>query len=171
MLESIDTVFTNEIQVDAKSLLIERGVISNKMFLIKKGCVRIWYKDNGKEITTQLFMEGHIVASIESFLYNEPSVFNAETLETCQLAYITKNELDNYLSNNVILKESFYPILLHRVLNHSRKLLFLIRNKPEERYRALIEEYPDIINRIPHHYIASYLGMTTVSLSRIRGRK
>ncbi len=171
MLPPIENVFVNEINVDQKSPIIIQGEISDKMYLIKKGCVRVWYKQKGKEMTTQLLMEGTILGSMESFLYNEPSPLNADSIEPTQLAYITKDQLDHHLSNNISMRDSFYQVLLHRVLKHTRKLVFLIKSKPEERYHSLVAEFPDIMHRVPHHYIASYLGITTVSLSRIRGRK
>ena len=55
------------IEVPAKTILLKEGEISKKMFLIEKGCIRVWYNNNGKDITSQFFFENEMVSSIESF--------------------------------------------------------------------------------------------------------
>ena len=171
MTNFIDAHFKNEIQVGAKMPLLKEGEISQKMFLIKKGCVRVWFNNNGKDITTQFFFEGQMATSLESFIYNESSLFTIETIEVCEIAIINKNDFEKLIENDPAFKNWFYQTALMKVIAHSKRLLSFIKNKPHDRYLELINQQPDIIKRVPQHFIASYLGITPVSLSRIRNRK
>ncbi|HRV32669.1 MAG TPA: Crp/Fnr family transcriptional regulator, partial [Candidatus Paceibacterota bacterium] len=65
----------------------------------------------------------------------------------------------------------FYNYLFKRFINYAELFLSRIKDSPKERYEDLVKNYPDIIKRVPQHYIASYLGITPVSLSRIRNKK
>jgi CRP-like cAMP-binding protein len=70
-----------QMQVPAKTVLLKEGEISKKLFLIEKGCIRVWFNNNGKNITFQFFFENNVVASIESFRKKIPSPVSIETLE------------------------------------------------------------------------------------------
>ena len=141
------------------------------MFIIKKGIVRVWFNSNGKDLTTQFFLEGESASSLESFLYNEPSPFNIETIEYCEMEVLNKKDFNLLMSNDSAFKDWFYDTAIEKLLYHSKRLLSFIKNKPQDRYRELQELQPELLNRISQHYLASYLGVTTVSLSRIRNRK
>lgn len=160
-----------QITVDAKTLLLREGEIAQKMFFIKKGCVRVWFNNNGKDMTTQFFFEGEAAASLESFLHNEPSLFSIETLEACEISVLAKKDFEKLLAEDETFKIWFYQTAVSKLLMHSKRLLSFIKNKPQERYQQLMQSQPQLLQRVPQRYIASYLGVTTVSLSRIRNRK
>ena len=69
------------------------------------------------------------------------------------------------------LKDDFLEIIMQRLENYSKLFLSRIKDNPQKRYDELLKDNPQIIQRVPQHYIASYLGVTAVSLSRIRNRK
>jgi CRP-like cAMP-binding protein len=171
MTKFIEEHLLREIRVVAKTPLLKEGETAQKMFFIKKGSVRVWFNNNGKDITTQFFFEGDMATSLESFIYGEPSPFTIETMEDCQLAVFNKNEFDKLLAKEQAFKDWFYQTALQKLFSHSKRLLSFIKNKPHARYRELIEQQPHILRRVPQHCIASYLGITSVSLSRIRNRK
>ena len=75
------------------------------------------------------------------------------------------------LSTYPELKDKFQSFIFQRFSNYARLFLSRIKDTPQERYEDLVKNQPNIIKRIPQHYIASYLGITPVSLSRIRNRK
>ncbi|HEY9008333.1 MAG TPA: cyclic nucleotide-binding domain-containing protein [Ohtaekwangia sp.] len=64
--------------ITAKTTLLREGQISKNVYIIEKGCLRIWFNNNGKDVTFQFFLEGESVSSIESFWTNQPSLFNIE---------------------------------------------------------------------------------------------
>lgn len=158
-------------EVPSKTILLQEGQISKTMFFIEKGCLRTWVNNDGKAITTQFFFEGDSVSSIESFRTNLPSLYSIESIEPCILQTISQQDFQNILENLPEIKEEMQEHLFKRLLQSQKTFYSYLKNNPQQRYKELIEEYPHIIQRIPQHYIASYLGITSVSLSRIRNRR
>ncbi len=158
-------------EVPAKTMLLHEGQISRTMFFIEKGCLRTWINCDGKEITTQFFFEGDSVSSIESFRTNQPSLYSIESLESCILHTISQKEFQTVLKSSPELKKKLEDHLFRRLFQSQQLLYSFLKNNPQKRYEELIENYPHIVQRVPQHYIASYLGITSVSLSRIRNRQ
>ncbi|OCB77427.1 hypothetical protein LPBF_05200 [Flavobacterium crassostreae] len=157
-------------KIGARKIILKEGDVSKKLYFINKGCVRLWTYNNGAEITIQFFFENDLVCSIESFLKNKPSVFYLETIEDCDLIVIKKSNWKIVLKENPQYKEMSFEFVTQRMFNYFNHFLSYIQDNPEERYRKLLKDKPHIIQRVPLQYIATYLGITTVSLSRIRAR-
>jgi CRP-like cAMP-binding protein len=151
--------------------LLKDGSISKKAYFIEKGCIRTWFNNNGKDITFQFFFENEGVSSIESFSKGVPGVFNIETIEPCVLRWIHKNEFDKILAESPEIKASIMEINLERQFAYMHQFLSFLKDTPPQRYANLLKEKPHILQRVPLQYIASYLGITPVSLSRIRSKK
>jgi len=160
-----------EIKVPAKTILLKEGEVSRKAYYITKGCLRLWFNNNGKDVTFQFFFENEGVSSMESFRLQEPSLFNIETIEPCTLLVLTKKSYELLIDDVPAYKEFLHEVLYRRLAHYSKLFLSRIKNSPQERYKELLKDYPHIIQRVPQHYIASYLGITAVSLSRIRNKK
>lgn len=158
-------------QIPAKTILLEEGEVSKKMFFIEKGSLRTWVNNNGKDITTQFFFEGDSVSSIESFMANKPSLYTIETIEPCIIQTITQKDFHETLKNSPELRDNMVEHLFMRLLKSQQIFFSYLKNTPQQRYEELLVLHPEIIQRIPQHYIASYLGITSVSLSRIRNRR
>lgn len=158
-------------KVPARKVLLREGNISRKMYFIEKGCLRTWVNNDGKEITTQFFFEGDSVSSIESFRTNQPSLYSIETIESCQLLTISQKEFQMVIDESPEIKKQFEEHLFKRLFQAQQLFFSYLKNTPQQRYEDLITEYPHIVQRVPQHYIASYLGITSVSLSRIRNRR
>ncbi|SCY42317.1 cAMP-binding domain of CRP or a regulatory subunit of cAMP-dependent protein kinases [Flavobacterium anhuiense] len=165
--------YFSRLEVTAKTTLLEEGEVSKKLYIIEKGCIRVWFNNNGKDLTTQFFFENQSVASIESFMKKLPSPTNIETIEPSILWWIHKNDLDKILEEIKEipeLRDSLINMLFERTFNYMKYFVSFIKNSPVERYTNLIKERPQIIMRVPQHYIASYLGITTVHLSRLKSK-
>lgn len=160
-----------EREIPAKTVLLNEGKISERIHFIKKGCLRMWFNKDGKDITMQFFFEGQAVASIDSFFSAEPSLFSIESIEPCTIISFSKANFEELLLIYPELKEGFQEMMFQRFKNYARLFLSRIKDTPKERYEDLIINHPEIIKRVPQHYIASYLGITPISLSRIRNRK
>jgi CRP-like cAMP-binding protein len=160
-----------EREIPSKTVLLQAGEISHYIHIIKTGCLRQWFNKDGKEITVQFFFEGQPVASIDSFLNNQPSLLTIESIEPSRIISISKETFDKLHKLYPELKDKFYEFLFQRFRNYALLFLSRIKDSPQERYNDLLKNNPDIIKRIPQHYIASYLGITPISLSRIRNRK
>jgi CRP-like cAMP-binding protein len=158
-------------EIAAKTILLREGEISHNIYFIRKGCLRVWFNNDGKDISFQFFFEGQAVSSFESFFSQQPSLFSLESLEACSLIVVSRNDFDRILHLVPELKNGFIAILTQRLSNYAGLFLSRIKDNPQKRYQELIKNYPEIIRRVPQHYIASYLGITPISLSRIRNKK
>jgi CRP-like cAMP-binding protein len=160
-----------ESEIPPKTVLLHEGEIANQFHFIKKGCLRMWFNKEGKDITLQFFFEGQGVASIDSLISSQPSMFTIESIESTVLLSISKGHFEQLQQFYPEVKEGFHEMLFQRFRNYAQLFLSRIKDSPQERYEDLIKNHPEIIKRVPQHYIASYLGITPISLSRIRNRK
>jgi CRP-like cAMP-binding protein len=165
--------YYQRIEVPAKTILLKEGEVSKKAFLIEKGCIRLWFNNNGKDVTFQFFFENEAVSGAESFRKNIPSFFTMETIEHSVLHWIHKKDLDKIMGDIrqiPEMKDNMLDIAFERQYHYMKHFLSFIRDTPEQRYLNLLKEKPHIVQRVPQQYIATYLGITPVSLSRIRSR-
>lgn len=161
------------IEVPARTVLLTEGDISKRSFIIEKGCLRVWFNNNGKDTTFQFFFENEGLASLESFRKNIPGMFTIETIEACVIQVLDKKDFENIMGE--LGKEPEFlnlmiDVIYERQLHYMHEFLSFIRDTPQQRYLNLIQQKPQIIQRVPQHYIASYLGITTVHLSRIKSK-
>lgn len=166
------TLFT-PMEVPSKTILLNEGETAKKLFLIEKGCARVWFNNNGKDVTIQFFLENGMVSSLESFKKNLPSLVSIETIEPSKIWWIHKKDLDKIMEEIKIdepLQELFIDTIFSRTFDYMKHFISSIKDTPQERYLNLLKDRPEIIKRIPQHYIASYLGITTVHLSRIKSK-
>lgn len=160
-----------EKEIASKTVLLKEGEISNNLYFIKKGCLREWFNKDGKDITFQFFFEREPVASIDSFIHHKPSLFTIESIEPSIILSIRKADFDELITLYPEFKTVFHNFILTRFGVYGQLFLSRIKDSPQERYEELMKNQPEILKRIPQHYIASYLGVTPISLSRIRNRK
>jgi CRP-like cAMP-binding protein len=157
-------------QVPSKTVLLEEGTIARKLYRIIKGAARVWFNHDGKEISFQFFFEGDVVSSIESFRKAVPSTFSIETIEACELHWIYKADLDFVIQDDIFLRRRMMDWTVDRQAEFIKHLFSFLKDTPQQRYANLLSKKPEIVQRIPLQYIASYLGITAVSLSRIRNK-
>lgn len=152
------------------TVIIQEGHVSTKFYFLKKGIIRGWTNNNEKEITFQFLFENHLFCATESFFYHTPCTYSMEAIENSILLSIDKKEMDLLQKDHRFL-QLFNRYLVSRLSSYQHLLISRIQDKPQERYKKLQKENPKMLLRIPQHYIASYLGITSVSLSRIRNRR
>lgn len=161
------------IEVPAKTILLSEGEVARNMFVIEKGSIRVWFNHNGKDISYQFFFELETVGSLESFYKQIPSLVYVETIEPCVLWKIHKVDLDRIIreiEEIPSIREKYIEKIVNRTFDYMHYFFSTIRETPQERYLNLIQERPDIVKRVPQHFIASYLGISTVHLSRIKSK-
>ena len=83
-----------EREITPRTVLLHEGEISNHLYFIKTGCLRLWFNKDGKDITLQFFFEGQVVASIDSFLSNQPSMFTLESVENSSIISISRDSFE-----------------------------------------------------------------------------
>lgn len=160
-----------EKEISSKTILLKAGETAKYVFLIKKGCLRQWFNKDGKDITLQFFFEGQPVSSIDSFMNGQPSLFTIESIEPSTIIAISKDNLEKLKNAVPDLNTYLQDFFFERFRNYSQLFLSRIKDSPKERYDDLVKNQLDLIKRVPQHYIASYLGITPISLSRIRNRR
>lgn len=157
--------------IPSKTMLLEEGKVADRLCFIRKGCLRLFFYNEGKDITFQFFFEGDFVASFDSLYKSTPSLFSLESIEPSEVLFIKKEDFYKKMESNPSLRMLYEETIIERLSFYQHLFLSCIKNTPQQRYEELLKEYPNIIQRVPQHYIASYLGITSVSLSRIRNRR
>ena len=163
--------YFKRIEIPAKTILLREGQVSKKAYFIEKGCMRVWFNNNGKDVTFHFFFEGDRVSSTESFKKNIPSLVSIETIEPCVVWVIDKKNMDKIIDEaieNPLTRNKFIDTLYERTFHYIKHCLSFVRDTPTQRYVNLLKENPQIVQRVPQHYIASYLGISTVHVSRIK---
>jgi CRP-like cAMP-binding protein len=157
----------------AKTVLLKQGKVAQNYYFVEKGCLRVWFDNNGKDTTFQFFFEHEGVTSLESFQKNIPSIFTIETIETTVVQVLSRAvffQMLNELGQDSEFLKALLEISFERQRHYMNEFLSRLRDTPQQRYIALLKERPHIVKRVPQHYIASYLGITGVHLSRIKNK-
>ncbi len=127
------------------------------------------YKE-GEEKTLFFFKEGMIAGSIESYLTQTPSELILEALEDTELLAISGEGLQELYDLSIKFSKAGLLLTQHRLATLMKFFTSFVFDSPEARYQEFQKNHPDLIQRVPQHIIASFLGITPVSLSRIRKR-
>ncbi|WP_440067362.1 Crp/Fnr family transcriptional regulator [Tenacibaculum discolor] len=152
-------------------IVVREGQFSKKVFFIVQGCSRAYYLKDGKDISDWFTFENQFMASIVSFFSNEPSPHYVEFIEDSTVLEFSKDTVDKLSQKHHDFERLISKIVTETMLGLCERLYTIQFNKAEERYKHLLSIYPFITNRIPLTHIASYLGITLETLSRIRNPK
>lgn len=152
-----------------KQFLLEEGEICNHECFVKNGCLRMYnLNDKGQEHIIQFAVEDWWIGDQYSFLTGQPTIYFIDALEDSDVLLIEKNQLE-HLYNKVPKFERFFRIAFQNsYVALQRRLLATLTQTAEEKYLDFINRYADIEQKVPQHQVASYLGITPESLSRIR---
>jgi CRP/FNR family transcriptional regulator, anaerobic regulatory protein len=151
--------------------LIKEGQVNKNVYFVNKGMLRNYLMKDGSDVTTWFFFPEDFITTFESFQLQIPGIETSEALTDCELYYISFEELEN-LNNNSHQWERISRIFITRfAFQQGNRLLLLQTMSAKEKYDCLIKNYPHVIQKIPNKYIASYLGITRETLSRIRAKK
>jgi len=155
-----------------KLYLLQEGDVCKYTTFVEKGILRTYTVDEkGAEHILQFSLEGWWVADLYSFLTGEPSLYNIEALEDCELLLITKPSWDILLQKVPPFERYFRILIQNNLIATQRRLMESMSENAEEKYTKLLNTFPGCIQRVPQHMIASYLGITRETLSRIRSQR
>jgi CRP/FNR family transcriptional regulator, anaerobic regulatory protein len=154
-----------------KHLLLTEGQTARRIYFIQEGFARAYYYDKDKELTTWFMGKGDFMISVYSFFTQQPALENVELLEDCTLLSLSWHQLqalyEDFIEFNIVgrvLTEKYY------MLSEERAIL-LRTMSAAERYHQLITKYPEILQQAKLGQIASYLGISQETLSRVRAAK
>ncbi|WP_207535660.1 Crp/Fnr family transcriptional regulator [Desertivirga arenae] len=169
-LESLFNLATVR-EVSPGEIYIKEGSLHKKLCYLKRGLIRVFtFKENGEEVTLQVYWEDQFFASRHSIFFNQTSPYNYEALENSTLLEVDFDVLMEFLDANPQFAEGRNFFLISMLAQAMDRVDDFILLTPEERYVKLIKEKPDLNNRVLDKYIATILGITPQSLSRIRKR-
>jgi CRP-like cAMP-binding protein len=152
-------------------LLAREGEFCNHAYLIRKGIIRTYVlTESGEERTIRFAKEKDFTSCGASFLHDKPSTEYLEALEDCSVIAFDRARLDSLANENIRILRLTRDGLSGALSEAIDRIEFFTVLSPEQRYRQLLTDRPDLLMRVPQKYLASYLGVTTVSLSRIRNR-
>lgn len=151
--------------------LHHEDTVCNDLFIIQTGLARAFYHKDGQDITAHFAFEKTTITAIDSFIQRKRSRYTIELLEDATLATVSHKSLYGLLDEKPEY-EKFVRIYLEQIyIDLAERVEDLLFNTAKERYVKLIEKYPDILQRVHLKHIASYVGITQETLSRIRAMK
>ncbi len=169
--DEIKEVLTRDfeiIEVPKKHMLLKDGQVCDYIFIVVSGLLRKYYIKDGEEVCSLFMDENRLTMCVNSFYNRIPGYEYIEAMEPSTIARIHYTKLQN------IYKEHEYFNYIARVITEqyfirSEERLYLLRKQSaEERYVYFVDHYPSIMQRVPLKYIATYLGLTLETISRIR---
>lgn len=149
-------------------LLSKQNQYNQMVFFVEKGLLRIFYYENGKDITTNFYSEGKITANIDTLFKNQATLYNIEALEPTEVLGCNYQKLEKLCSASLTAANFSRYILGNLMTQMSKRMASLQHMSAKEKYTQLLEENPNIILRAPLGMVASFLGISQETLSRIR---
>lgn len=167
-LRDILTYFEKE-TVSKNKILVQQGNTCHYLYYVEQGMARSYYlNENGKEITQWFFGVGKFLTSVDSFFQQNTSLYYLETLEDSVLYRISKTDIDMLFQTYPKMEKLGRLVAIEMLTKVVNKLNAIQFQTAKERYDYMLTEFPDIAHQVSLGYIASYLGMTQETLSRIR---
>ncbi len=154
-----------------KRYLLQDGDPCKYTVFVEQGLLRSYtIDDKGNEHILQFSLQGWWTADLYSFLTGEPSPYNIQALEDSELLLITQPAWDQLLDEVPAFERYFRILIQNNLIATQRRLMVTFSETAEEKYLRLLRDHPDIIQRVPQHMLASYMGITRETLSRIRSQ-
>jgi CRP-like cAMP-binding protein len=149
-------------------LILKSGDVCGHIYFIKKGAVRGFIKEGKKDITTWITAENELVTSISSLESDDPSIENMQAIEACEMLSLSFADLQHLYAQspefNIVVRK-----LLQQYYRDAERRAFIARlTNAENKYKYFLTRYSHLVNRIPLKHIASFLGITLETLSRVR---
>lgn len=168
--QQIIAALCEEVNVSKSDHVLNAGEVCNHLHFVVKGIFRYYMNQDGTDRTYNFVKEGDFVCDYDSLIRRAPSVKNIEALEPCVVLRISLSNLQK-LYRELAEGERFGRLHTERIyIDMVRQLISQYTQSPEERYQKFIQQHPDLVQRLPQYYIASYVGVKPQSLSRIRKR-
>ncbi len=151
--------------------LVSENEVAQKLYFIVEGFVRVFHVEDGEEVTTQILNAGNFVTAFQSFTQATVSTDAVKSITACTLLQIEKTDYQALYDSNTRWAE-FCKRVYEKVISQSvQRTKDILSLSAEKRYRKLLAQQPEMLQSVPLHYIASYIGIKPESLSRIRKQR
>lgn len=152
-----------------RQYLLQQGEICKQLSFVSKGALKSFTLDEkGNEHISLFGWEGWWISDFKSFICGDETILNIDAIEDTELLLISKENYEEMMLKIPIMERYFRILYQNSLVTKDRRLISSNTHTAEEKYRHLIETYPLITSRIPQHLIASYLGLTSETISRIK---
>ena len=149
-------------------LLHREQTICKHIYFVTSGAIRSFYLKDGKDITAHFAIDLGVISAADSFIFNRPSRYNLEVLEDSTVFRMSRQEMENFLEQHPRYEHTARLFVEELYMDLVDRVEILMFYSAQERYEALIAQNPDIIQRVSLGHIASFLGITQETLSRVR---
>jgi CRP-like cAMP-binding protein len=152
-------------------LLHKENTICDKLFFINKGIARAYYFKEEKDITAHFALENGTITAIDSFIQRKKSRYNIEMLEDTTVSWVSYQNLQELLAEKPHYEKYIRLFLEQIYIDLAARIEDLLFHTAKERYDKIITNFPSLLQRVNLGHIASYIGITQETLSRIRAEK
>lgn len=156
--------------VDKQAIFFREGQTAQAIYFVLEGCARLLYTVGGQEKTAFFYTEGAFICAGESFTYQVPAVETYQAIEPTQIAIFTREAINTLIQNAPVFARIGQIATENELIRCQKIIASFITQSPEARYLALLNEENALFQRVPQQYIASFLGISPESLSRIKAR-
>lgn len=153
---------------EKKSVVTHTGEVEEYFNFIDNGLLRKYYKKGSEEINTQISYEGHIIHAQESFHSRTPSEYTIETIEPSELTSITYECLEGIYSGSEKMQRLGRLVITSTMVLKDRWQSQLVKLTPRERFLNFVSKHPELMQRVPQKYLASYLNIKPETFSRFK---
>jgi len=153
---------------EKKSIITQTGEVEEYINFIDSGLVRKYYKKENEEINTQISYEGHIIHAQESFHSRTPSEYTIETIEPSELTSITYECLERIYSTSEKMQRLGRLVITSTMVLKDKWQSQLVKLTPRERFLNFVSNHPELMQRVPQKYLASYLNIKPETFSRFK---
>lgn len=170
LIDNLNTqnLWDREIELKRNEYLKVKGSIDTNIYLVTNGSLRIFVIDEFEEHTIRFGYKNNLIASLDSFLNEQPSDFYIQALKKTTVKSINKKQFFSFIESSLENKKIWLAILENFVLQQMERERDILTSSPIERYNRVLKRSPQLFQEIPNKYIASYLRMTPETLSRIK---
>lgn len=151
-------------------VIFSEGKISEEIYFVNKGCVRLYYNVEGNDKTAFFYTEGQFICAGESYTYNIPAVENYQAVEESEIYVFTKSHIEKLLCDIPKMEVLARIATENELITCQKVIASFVTKSAEERYIDLLNSQGELFQRVPQQYIASFLGVSPETLSRIKKR-
>ncbi|GEP52608.1 cAMP-binding protein [Flavobacterium noncentrifugens] len=152
-----------------RKLLLQEGYVCKYLTFVASGLLKTYHIDEkGKEHISQFTPEGWWTSDMHSFFHSVPSQYTIDALEDSELLMITAEDFENMTLQVPVMDRYFRLLFQNSLVVKERRLVTAHTLTAEEKYRQLVENNPGLVNRVPQNLLASYLGLTAATVSRLK---
>jgi CRP-like cAMP-binding protein len=156
-------------KIKKRQCLLEQGAICKQFAFIIKGAMRKYHTDQkGVEHIVNLYIENWWAGDRESFSFSTPSAYSVDAWEDCEVLLVTRESVAKLTSDFPAFNEMLLKLDERNNISTHRRITSAISGTAEQRYDDFVDCHPYFVNRFPQHIIASYLGISKDTLSRVR---